>query len=272
MPPRPSRQAKQLAVEDAAKKAAKKPAPKDAQPETTYRVVHRVYDQYHPTMFGDNTVGRYASYAKAKAKASAFLREEYGPIDDWQEYTEKEEGDVSRGFEVYALCPDGEEMWVFIEEEGAVEESQRRKTRQAPTQPTYRVIRETRREEALTPDRFHNHRLNVDAPEDYTVGRYPSYAQAKAGARAFVSERYGEADDDDAFEEYEESEKGGVSGGWEIHGVVTEGDEMWVFIEKEDPLDEGSSGAELEGASDDEDDEDDEDEDEGDSEDALEDW
>lgn len=67
----------------------------------------------------EETVGRYASYDAAKAKVRSYLLEQWDR-DFFEDFTENEEGEESGGFEVYALCPEGEEMWVYVEEEPAV--------------------------------------------------------------------------------------------------------------------------------------------------------
>ncbi|WOO81426.1 uncharacterized protein LOC62_03G004949 [Vanrija pseudolonga] len=123
----PDRKAKEIAVAEAAKKAAKQPATKQAEPQQTYRVIsdaprpvlrHRLRAESHE----DEVVGRYASYNKARAKVAKYLVDQYGR-DYFDEYTESEEGDVSGDYEIYALCPEGEEMWVFVEAEGPLDDS-----------------------------------------------------------------------------------------------------------------------------------------------------
>ncbi|KAL1411121.1 glycosylphosphatidylinositol anchor biosynthesis [Vanrija albida] len=221
-----SHQAKQLAVEAAAKKAAKKGAPKQAPPPPkTYRVIHRTFDHHNNAeSHDDETVGRYASYDLAKAKASAHLLEQWDR-DFFEEYTESEEGEESGLFEVYGLCPEGEEMWVFVEEEEPLVVDPVTKPGKPAPRTTYRVI--LRMKDNQDPDE----------DGDHTVGRYVSYSKAKAHVRRQLR-------DPDNFDEYEESEKGEVSGGFEVFALSPDGELFWVWIEKEEPLDESESEGE----------------------------
>lgn len=64
-------------------------------------------------------MGRYVVYADAQAKVRSFLPEWYHELSDtdWQEYAETEDGDVAGGFEVHAVDPEGDDYWVYVEED-----------------------------------------------------------------------------------------------------------------------------------------------------------
>lgn len=66
----------------------------------------------------ESTHGSFATYEEAKAAAKRNL------INEWdrsffETYQESEHGDYSGGFEVFATCPEGEEMTVYIEYDGS---------------------------------------------------------------------------------------------------------------------------------------------------------
>ncbi|WOO81424.1 uncharacterized protein LOC62_03G004947 [Vanrija pseudolonga] len=93
------------------------------------------------------------------------------------------------------------------------------RTKQPPA-PTYRVIYRFR-------DAYE------DEHNDYTVGRYASPADARAKVRSYLSDEFG---DDAGREELDESDKGDVSGGFEVHAIDSESNEYWVFMEEDAPL------------------------------------
>lgn len=87
-------------------------------------------------------MARYASYEAAKAKVRAYLLKQWDR-DFFEEFTESEEGDESGGFEVYALCPEGEEMWVYVEDEAPLIGGVEGGGVPGTAQQTYRVVCES---------------------------------------------------------------------------------------------------------------------------------
>ncbi|WOO81425.1 uncharacterized protein LOC62_03G004948 [Vanrija pseudolonga] len=109
-----------VVVASSAKKADKqgtKAAPRRSA-QRTYPVLYRVRRQ-HDESTEEHAVGRYVVYADAKAKVRAFLPEWYHELSDgdWQEYAEMEEGELSGGFEVHVVDPEGDDYWVCVEED-----------------------------------------------------------------------------------------------------------------------------------------------------------
>ncbi len=63
-------------------------------------------------------MGRYTSLADAQARVRSYLLEEWD--EDFFDSYEEEEGEGGE-VEVYAQCPEGEEMWVFWREEAPLQ-------------------------------------------------------------------------------------------------------------------------------------------------------
>lgn len=113
----------------------------------------------------DYTVGRYASFEDAKAKVRSHLSDEFGGDDDWQELEEREKGDVSGDFEVYAVDGEGNEYWVFMEEDepliGALEAPRTR--REVRPERVYAVVQRRGTGEKRVDNKVYDSRAAAEA-------------------------------------------------------------------------------------------------------------
>ncbi|WOO81428.1 uncharacterized protein LOC62_03G004951 [Vanrija pseudolonga] len=88
--------------------------PKDDGVKRPYHVIRREHDHHNSVKEPeDEFVRAYATYAEAREVASTWISSQWGVHVD-----EREKGTICGGYETYATFLEGEEMWIFVQEEG----------------------------------------------------------------------------------------------------------------------------------------------------------
>ena len=208
---------------------------------TTYIVTRETID-YHNDRHGGlrdtDVVGIFSSRNEANKAARADLLSEWD--EDFFESYEVEEGDDGL-VAITAICPEGEEMTVTVQE--------------APNKIS---LGPKKISESAMPKVYHVTRKTIDYHNDYhggiqdtaIVGTFPTRKEANQVARADLLSEWSM----DFFESYEVEEEDGLV---QVKAICPEGEEMTVTV-KEGQLDEEpdkESGEESDEGSDDESDE-----------------
>ncbi|KFY10328.1 hypothetical protein V491_07704 [Pseudogymnoascus sp. VKM F-3775] len=203
-------------VEKSVKKVS--PPPK-AVKQHTYTVTRETIDPYH---CHDNLeiIGTYDSLAAANSVARSNMVDEWGT--DYFETFEVDE--VDGMVRVDAMCPDGENMIVLVEEtdvktgtgKGAVSSVTRTTNEEPGLIAVYHVIQET--------IDYHNDR-HGGAQNTAVKGTYVSLEKANEAARKELLQEW----DMDFFEEYDEGMANGLV---TINAICPKGEHMNVYVKR----------------------------------------